>query len=115
MMELAASFAESESDDDAVDVVVVSEPSGFVEKLAGLTIPEGVGLETLDSLVGALTISDWENSVSEEQRQMLRQLLPRHAGIDQEANLKELFGGGNFKFGNPISRFRCVNSSLATA
>eukprot|EP01016_Furgasonia_blochmanni_P036091 TRINITY_DN4073_c0_g1_i10.p1 TRINITY_DN4073_c0_g1~~TRINITY_DN4073_c0_g1_i10.p1 ORF type:complete len:476 (+),score=144.68 TRINITY_DN4073_c0_g1_i10:331-1758(+) len=59
----------------------------------------------LDSLTNVFSTDYFHSSLSKEEQESLRNLLPQHPGINHDEAMKQLFAGDPFFFGNPLKQF----------
>lgn len=81
------------------------------QKYHTLKLPPNDAISRLASIEGLLPESTWHTLLNDAERSHLMQFLPQingWKGLNEEAatseNLRALFRGENFDFGNPISR-----------
>ncbi|KAK8959409.1 hypothetical protein KSP40_PGU018280 [Platanthera guangdongensis] len=102
---VAASDSDSGMGSDEIDLSEFGDPGMEFCQTGNQSCSIPLELYDLTDLAGVLSMETWNECLTEKERFALAAYLP---DTDQEGfslNLKELFCGGNFFFGNPLMDF----------
>lgn len=94
---------DSDDEEDDMDEDFWQTPKVIYEpcKIEGIDIAVPLELLKLDNLNSVLNMDTWHNKLTDKERNMLKEFLPKDA--DPEKILPALFSGTNFNFGNPLT------------